>query len=53
MKKPPKIAESEWHVMTALWDDAPQTANEVVAALAGKVSWSPKTIKKLLGRLVR
>ncbi len=54
MKKAmPKIAESEWRVMQALWEHGPQTANEIVAALSGEVTWKPRTIKTLIGRLVK
>ena len=54
MKKAmPKIAESEWRVMQALWQNGPQTANEIVSALSGEVTWKPRTIKTLIGRLVK
>jgi len=54
MKKAmPKIAESEWRVMQALWEHGPQTANEIVSVLSGEVTWKPRTIKTLIGRLVK
>jgi BlaI family penicillinase repressor len=53
MKKMPRIAESEWRVMQVLWEQGPQTANEVVSALAGEVKWKSRTIKTLISRLVR
>ncbi|MBN2317156.1 MAG: BlaI/MecI/CopY family transcriptional regulator [Sedimentisphaerales bacterium] len=49
----PKIAESEWRIMQVLWENGPQTANEVVGALSGKVKWKPRTIKTLISRLVK
>ena len=52
-KQAPKIADSEWRVMQVLWERGPQTANEVVQALAGEVAWKPRTIKTLIGRLVK
>lgn len=52
-KKMPKIAESEWRVMQALWEHGPQTANEIVSALSGQVTWKPRTIKTLISRLVK
>jgi len=52
-KKMPKIAESEWRVMQVLWEHGPQTANDVVGALSGKVKWKPRTIKTLISRLVK
>jgi BlaI family transcriptional regulator, penicillinase repressor len=52
MKKIPRISESEWEVMRALWEKGPSTASEVIAALPKK-GWHPKTVKTLLGRLVK
>lgn len=49
----PRIAESEWRVMQVLWEKGPQTANDVVQALAGEVLWKPRTVKTLIGRLVK
>lgn len=54
MKKTlPRIADSEWRVMQVLWEQGPRTANEIVNALAGEVKWKPRTIKTLIGRLVK
>jgi len=53
MKKMPKISESEWVVMKAIWLENPITANRIVESLSGSCSWSPKTIKTLLNRLVQ
>jgi BlaI family transcriptional regulator, penicillinase repressor len=47
----PSITEAEWTVMRILWEQAPLTANEVVAALSGQTEWKPKTIHTLLRRL--
>jgi len=49
----PKISESEWLVMKAIWNDNPITSNRIVEALSGATSWKPKTIKTLLTRLVK
>ncbi len=49
----PRIADSEWRVMQILWEHDPQTANDVVKALEGEVQWKPRTIKTLIGRLVK
>lgn len=49
----PKIADSEWRVMQVLWKRGPQTANDVVSALSNEVKWKPRTIKTLIGRLVK
>lgn len=53
MKSMPKISESEWLVMREIWGEYPITANGVVDALSEKATWSPKTIKTLLTRLVK
>lgn len=47
------ISDAEWEVMEVLWTEAPLSSREVVERLAGVTDWSPKTIKTLLGRLVR
>lgn len=39
--------------MKALWAGAPMTAEEVIAALGQDVEWQPRTVKTLLGRLVK
>lgn len=49
----PRISESEWRVMQVLWQNGPQTANDVVRALAGEVHWKPRTVKTLISRLVK
>ncbi len=49
----PRIADSEWRVMQVLWKQGPQTANDVVNALAGEVQWKPRTVKTLISRLVK
>jgi BlaI family penicillinase repressor len=49
----PPITQAEWEVMNALWDHSPATAMEVSEALQGRTDWHPKTVKTLLGRLVR
>lgn len=52
-KQVPKISESEWEVMTVLWERAPRTAGEVIDALQQRTDWKPKTIRTLLDRLVK
>lgn len=51
--KPPQISDAEWEVMNVLWDDSPQTASEVADKLCERMRWHPKTVKTLLGRLVK
>jgi len=55
MKKMPRISESEWEVMKVVWQQAPCSASQVIAALnqIDKNSpWHPKTVKTFLNRLI-
>jgi BlaI family penicillinase repressor len=52
-KTVPRISDAEWVVMKVLWDKGPQTTNQVVAALAERMPWKPKTVHTLLSRLAR
>lgn len=52
MKTPP-ITDAEWEVMNVLWERSPSTATELADALCAKMDWHPKTLKTLLGRLVK
>ena len=53
MATPPQISDAEWEVMKVLWDASPRTASEIADALCEPKQWSPKTVKTLLGRLVK
>ena len=53
MEHVPKISESEWLVMKEIWGENPITANAVVESLSDSTTWSPKTVKTLLNRLVK
>lgn len=53
MGKPPQISDAEWEVMKVLWETSPLTALEVAGAVCGPMQWHPKTVKTLLGRLVK
>jgi BlaI family penicillinase repressor len=53
MKNVPKISDAEWTVMKVLWEKAPLSASKIIDALKGHVTWSPRTIKTLLNRLVK
>ncbi len=46
------ISEAESRVMDVLWQRAPQSADDVVAALRQSTDWHEKTIKTLLNRLL-
>ena len=49
----PAITAAEWVVMRVLWEKAPLSTNEVVAALGNRTEWKPKTIHTLLARLAQ
>lgn len=53
MTPEPRISQAEWDVMHVLWELEPSTAQEVHRALAGRKDWSARTVKTLLGRLVK
>lgn len=53
MPTTPQISEAEWEVMRILWDSSPRTAGDVVEALSERMRWHPRTVKTLLGRLVK
>ena len=47
-----KISEAELVVMEALWECAPQTANDVADRVVERRGWSLQTVKTLLSRLM-
>ncbi|MBH9553446.1 BlaI/MecI/CopY family transcriptional regulator [Inhella gelatinilytica] len=49
----PPISDAEAQVMEVLWRRAPQTADDIAAALAGQQDWQLATIKTLLNRLLK
>ena len=53
MKSPLKISEAEWEVMNVVWSKPPVATSDVVAQLAEKMDWAPRTIRTLLDRLVK
>src|SRR5688572_30009668 len=53
MPRHPTISDAERQVMNVLWRRGPTTAAQVVADLAERQDWSPRTVKTLLGRLLR
>ncbi|QDU69798.1 BlaI/MecI/CopY family transcriptional regulator [Engelhardtia mirabilis] len=48
-----RITEAEWRVMEALWDRSPRTAADLAADLCPASGWSERTVKTLVGRLVK
>lgn len=53
MSKIPRISRAEWQVMQVLWAKTHCTAGEIVDHLTPRTKWNPKTIRTLLGRLVK
>jgi BlaI family penicillinase repressor len=53
MKKVPRISETEWQIMKIVWSRGPCTANEILEALNAAEPWHPKTVRTLIGRLVK
>ena len=53
MKRVPRISDAEWQVMQVLWSSPGLTADEVIDALKGKVTWNAPTIRTLINRLLR
>lgn len=49
MARLPQISDAEWDVMTVLWETSPIAGAEV----AERLQAHPKTVKTLLGRLVK
>jgi len=50
---PVNISESEWEVMTFIWEKAPVAASDVVEALSQSKQWHSRTTRTLLDRLVK
>lgn len=53
MKQSPRISEAEWEVMKVVWGDSPLSAYAIVQHLERSFSWSPKTVRTLISRLVQ
>lgn len=49
----PKIGESEWYVMKALWEKAPLSGNDIVKSVSKHTDWSQSTILTMVRRLVK
>ncbi|QCZ94129.1 BlaI/MecI/CopY family transcriptional regulator [Salinimonas iocasae] len=49
----PEISSAEFDVLDVIWDDFPVTSSEVVNRLNERKPWHDKTVKTLLGRLVK
>lgn len=54
MKHAPRISETEWEIMRIVWQHPPITAAQIIERLVQQdPTWHPKTVRTLLGRLVR
>jgi BlaI family penicillinase repressor len=53
MRRLPRISDAEWLVMQVLWSTPGATADDVVEALGGRVTWSSRTIRTLINRLLQ
>jgi BlaI family penicillinase repressor len=54
MERAPSISDAEWEVMNVIWvASGPMTATDVVDHLSRTKTWSPRTIKTLLNRLIK
>lgn len=49
----PQISDAEWNIMSVVWENEKCTANEIVDVLSKTTTWSPKTIKTMINRLVK
>ncbi len=48
-----KISDSEWQVMSLIWQNNPIAASDIVEALNTIKGWHSRTIRTLLDRLVK
>jgi len=53
VKKVPSISSAELKVLKILWEDSPLTASQIVNLLEGVESWSNRTVKSLINRLLK
>jgi BlaI family penicillinase repressor len=53
MAESPRIGESEWYVMKALWEHSPQSGSDIVKAVGAQTDWSQSTILTMVRRLVQ
>ncbi|HWW57759.1 MAG TPA: BlaI/MecI/CopY family transcriptional regulator [Sphingopyxis sp.] len=48
-----RASESEMQVLSALWDESPQTAADLTSRIGKINGWTQATVKTLLARLVQ
>ncbi len=47
------ITQAEWSVMEVLWEKSPLSATEIFDNLSSKGSWTSKTVRSFLDRLIK
>ncbi|MCT4687633.1 BlaI/MecI/CopY family transcriptional regulator [Vallitalea sp.] len=52
MKTDNRISDAEWEVMEVVWDNKKIRAYDIIKKLELKTSWSDKTVRTLIRRLV-
>jgi len=53
MSKQTKIPPSEWEIMEVLWSESPLSAAEVFERMPTETSWTVKTVRAFLDRLLQ
>jgi len=48
-----KLSDSEWTVMTAVWERSPASVRDVLERIGPETGWAYSTVKTILERLVR
>ncbi len=48
-----RISGAESHIMAALWDQGPLTAEEIVQTVGPPQAWGEATVKTLINRLLK
>ena len=53
MSRPTKIPPSEWEIMEILWSESPLCAAEIFERMPSDTSWTVKTVRAFLDRLLQ
>jgi predicted transcriptional regulator len=48
-----RISDAESRIMDALWRRGPLVVEDIVAEVAGPQQWSDRTVKSLIGRMLK
>lgn len=51
MNKSVNLSDSEWKIISLLWEDAPRTITKMVAALKDETNWTKSTVITFLNRM--